>query len=206
MEKGKLGIRLCFYSTLAFILAFLGYSTLLFLLAGVVLIAEKDEFTTRQVIQAFCLCIVNSLLSSVLGIFDFFYRIPVIGTIWSTILSVISSIISLIVFIFCIIGIVNTAKGKDANIPLASKFANWAYGIIVQRVVPQQAYQQPYQQQAQPNGQYYQQAPQQNVYNAQAPQQNVAPQQYQNSVPQPQQNQNIAAPDAAAQQANQPQQ
>lgn len=202
MEKGKLGIRLCFYSTLAFILAFLGYSTLLFLLAGVVLIAEKDEFTTRQVIQAFCLCIVNTLLSSILGIFDFFYKIPIFGTIWSAILSVISSIISLIVFIFCIIGIVRTAKGKEANIPLAGKFANWAYGIIVQ-VVPQQAYQQPYPQQAQPNGQYYQQ-PQQNVYSAQAPQQNAAPQQYQNTVPQ--QQQNTAAPDAAAQQANQSQQ
>jgi uncharacterized membrane protein len=167
MEKGKLGIRLCFYSTLAFVLAFLGYSTLIFLLAGVVLIVEKDEFTTRQVIQAFCLAIVNSLLSSVLGILDFFYRVPNVGTIWSTLVSVLNSVISLVVFIFCILGIVNAAKGQDANIPLASNFANWAYGIIAPKVVQQPVYQQPqYQQPYQP----YQQAPVQQPYQ-QAPQQ-----------------------------------
>ena len=40
MEKGKLGIRLSFYAVAAFILAFLGYSTVLALLAGFVLHTE----------------------------------------------------------------------------------------------------------------------------------------------------------------------
>lgn len=202
MEKGKLGLRLCFYSVLAFILAFLGYSTLLFLLAGVVLLVEKDEFTTRQVIQAFCLCIVGSLINSVLDILDFFYKVPILGGFWGTILSIISGVIHLIVFIFCLIGIINTAKGKDANVPLASNFANWAYGIIAPKVAPQQTYQQ-----APNGGQFYQNAPQQNAYTAQTP------------VQMPQQGQTYAAantaaqapnpagtPDAAAQQANQSQQ
>lgn len=57
MEKGKLGIRLSFYAVAAFILAFLGYSTVLALLAGFVLIVEKNEWASRQVIQAFFLCI-----------------------------------------------------------------------------------------------------------------------------------------------------
>lgn len=128
MEKGKFGVKICFYAVVAFILAFLGHTTLLFLLAGVVLIAEKNEWAARQIIQAFCLCIVSSLIYNVLGILDFVYDIPFIGTAWGIIMSVIKGIISLVVFAFCIVGIINTVKGKDANIPLANKFADWAFG------------------------------------------------------------------------------
>lgn len=137
MEKGKFGVNICFYAVVAFILAILGHTTLLFLLAGVVLIAEKNEWATRQIIQAFCLCIVSSLIYNVLGILDFVYDIPFIGTAWGIIMSVIKGIISLIVFAFCIVGIINTAKGKEANIPLANKFADWAFGIV-KKVVPVQ--------------------------------------------------------------------
>ena len=139
MEKGKLGVKLCFYGVTAFILALLGYSTLLFLLAGVVLLVEKDEWTSRQVIQAFCLCVVSSLIYDIVGVFDFLYNLPVIGSAWSTVVSVINGLISIAVFALCIVGIINNSKGKDANIPLASKFADWAFGIVTQKVTPQPA-------------------------------------------------------------------
>lgn len=174
MEKGKLGIRLCFYGVTAFILAILGYSTLLFLLAGVVLLVEKDEWASRQVIQAFCLCVISSLIYDILGAFDFLYNVPVLGSIWGTIISVINGLISLVVFALCIVGILNNAKGKEANIPLASKFADWAFGIVTQKVAPQPA-------------QNFQQMPNQNFNN---PNQNyAAPNQNFNA-----QNQNYAAP------------
>jgi len=130
MEKGKLGLRMSFYAVTGFLLAILGYSTLLFLLAGVVLIVEKSEWATRQMIQAFSLCVISSLLYDVLGILDFIYKIPFIGTAWGVIMSVIKGIIGLVVFAFCVVGIINTAKGKEANIPLASKFADWAFGVV----------------------------------------------------------------------------
>lgn len=76
MEKGKLGIRLSFYAVAAFILAFLGYSTVLALLAGFVLIVEKNEWASRQVIQAFFLCIFADIVNGILNIFDFLYQIP----------------------------------------------------------------------------------------------------------------------------------
>lgn len=130
MEKGRFGIKMAFYGVTAFILAFLGYSTALFLLAGVVIFAEKNEWASRQVIQAICLCVVNSLLNSVLGIFDFIYKIPFIGIAWGTIISVLQGIIGIVILVFVIIGIAKNAKGNEANIPLASKFADWAYGVV----------------------------------------------------------------------------
>ena len=197
MEKGKLGVRLCFYGVTAFILAILGYSTLLFLLAGVVLLVEKDEWATRQTIQAFCLCIFSSLVYDILHALDFIGNIPFIGTAWNTIVGVINGIIGIVIFVFCIIGIINNAKGKDANIPLAGKFADWAFGIVTQKVAPQ-----PYQNYAAPNQNFSQQAPvngqfyQQNQHYTQAPTQQMpnqkqqAPVQPADSAPQmPNQNQ-----------------
>lgn len=132
MEKGKLGLRLSFYGVTAFILAFLGQTTLLCLLAGVALIVEKNEWASRQVLQALCLCLVASLISNVLGVVDFIYDIPVISTIWSTIIGIVNSVVDVIVLVFCIVGLARNVSGKEADIPLASNFANWAFGIINQ--------------------------------------------------------------------------
>lgn len=155
MEKGKFGIRLSFYAVVAFALVIFGYDTLLFLLAGVVLLAEKNEWATRQVIQAICLSFVVNILSSVLNVFNFIYKIPFIGSAWSSVISVLTSLVDLAVLVFAVIAIINTAKGKEAGIPLANKFADWAYGKIV--VKPQPVYQQPvYQQPMQAQAPYQQ--------------------------------------------------
>lgn len=154
MEKGKLGIRLSFYAVAAFILAFLGYSTVLALLTGFVLIVEKNEWASRQVIQAFFLCIFADIVNGILNIFDFLYQIPLMGSVWGTAISVIDGIVSLVVLIFCIMALVNTAKGNEANVPGLNGLANWAYGIVAPKVnQAQQAYygQQQYQQPEQQN-------------------------------------------------------
>lgn len=129
MEKGKLGIRLSFYAVAAFILAFLGYSTVLALLAGFVLIVEKNEWASRQVIQAFFLCIFANIVDGILGIFDFLYQIPLMGSVWGTAISVIDGIVSLVVLIFCIMALVNTAKGNEANVPGLNGLANWTASL-----------------------------------------------------------------------------
>lgn len=138
MEKGKFGIRICFYTVLAFVLTALGYSTLLFLVAGVVLLAEKSEWGSRQVIQAIVLCFAEDVINRVLGLFSFMYRIPVIGDVWSSVNSILSSIVWILIVLFCIIGILNNVKGKDAGIPLAGKFADWAYGLVQKNTTPEQ--------------------------------------------------------------------
>ena len=114
MEKGKFGIRMCFYTALAFILAYLGYSTILFLLAGVVIFIEKNEWAGRQIIQAICLCFVSSVL----------------GGMWYIGTSLVETLLSVLVLVFCIVGFLNNIKGKEANIIGASKLADWAYDIV----------------------------------------------------------------------------
>lgn len=155
MEKGKYGIRLSFYAVLAFILVIFRFDTLLFLLAGVVLIGEKNEWACRQVIEAICLTFVLNIISTVFGIFDFVYNIPFVGTAWGTIIDVITSLVEIAIWVFAIIAIVKTAKGKEAGIPLADKFANWAYGKVI--VKPQPVYQQPVYQQPMQGQPVYQQ-------------------------------------------------
>ncbi len=134
MQKGKYGICLWFYAAIAFILAILGQTLLCGLLLGFVIIAERDEWLSRQVIQAFCLCFFSALVNTVLGIFDPLERIPLIGSVFSVILGIISGVISLLILIFAIIALVNVCRGKEAGVPLAKKFAHRAYGFVEQKV------------------------------------------------------------------------
>lgn len=129
MEKGRFGVRMCFYTVTAFLLAYLGYSTVLFLLAGVVILVEQNEWAGRQVIQAICLCIVENLMSRVLSILSPIYHIPILSGIWGVAVDLIDSGLGILVLVFCLVGILKNLKGEDANIVGASKLADWAYGI-----------------------------------------------------------------------------
>lgn len=136
MGKGKLGVRICFYTVSAFVLAALGQSLLLFLLAGMVLVVEKDEWGIRQIIQAIVLCLINNVVSSLMSIFDFLYNIPIISRMWGAVDSIVSAVIGIAVLAFCIVGILKNIKGQDASIPLADKFADWAYGVVRKPAAP----------------------------------------------------------------------
>lgn len=129
MEKGKFGVRMCFYTVSAFLLAYLGYSTVLFLLAGVVILVEQNEWAGRQVIQAICLCVVENLVNQVLHILNPLYRIPLLSSVWGVVVDLIGSVLSILVLVFCVVGILKTMKGQEADIIGASKLADWAYGI-----------------------------------------------------------------------------
>lgn len=135
MEKGNFGIRLCVYTVLAFMLAYFGSATLLFLIAGVVLIAEKSEWAFRQVVQAIVLCYVGSILSSFFNIFDFIGSIPFVGAAWNVIVGVIEGLVDLAVLVFAIVAILKNLKGQDADIPFARNIANWAYGVATPKKV-----------------------------------------------------------------------
>lgn len=130
MEKGTLGIRLCFYTVLGFILTAIGGGTLqLFLLTGVVLLVEKNEWATRQLIQATFLCLIDSVIANVLyEIGRLFDSISLLRNIWDKAESFVLMVVSILVFALCIVGILKNLKGEEADIPVASKFADWAYG------------------------------------------------------------------------------
>ena len=137
MQKGKYGIYLWFYAMLAFVLAFLGQVLLSGLLLGFVIVAEKDEWVIKQVMQAFGLAIFSSLVSAVLSIINVFGSVPIIGNLFDIAFSVINALVAILVLVFCIVGIVHVCKGEDANVPVFSRLANRAFGFIQQKVYTQ---------------------------------------------------------------------
>ena len=167
MKKGTFGIKLSFYAVLAFVLAFLGQTLLLGLLLGFVLVAEKDEWLTRQTMQAFFLTIAVSVIQGALSLMaKLFGWIPTLGSI--SVGSIVSALfgwinwaVSVAALVFIIIAVIKVAKGNEANIPVFASLANRAYGIVKEKP----GYQQP----------QYPQYPQQPQY-PQYPQQNIPPQ------------------------------
>lgn len=205
MEKGKSGITLAFFAAISFIFAATGNSLALVLLAGFAILYEKNEWLTRQVLQALLVTIAVSvilllhnivfdLLSSfgadytlslkqiIRGSSDI-YSVTYNGV--SIILSLLSILITSVVrygaYVLYIIGFFKVVKGYDAKLPFFSGIADSAFGIVKVKPAPQQ-YQQ-YQQPQQPMQQPMQQ-----------PQQPQQPQQQQPQQPlnnQPNQNNNI---------------
>lgn len=146
MEKGKFGISMAFYAVLGFILAVLGYSTGLFLLAGVVIFVEKNEWASRQIIQAICLMMVSSIIAvafDLLGCINWTSWASygtgtyALYSAWSKFRDVVYYGIDIVVFLFGLLAILKVAKGKEAGVPMADKFANWAYGKVVVTTVQQ---------------------------------------------------------------------
>ena len=145
--KGNYGIRLAAYTVLAFLLSYFGSTTLLFLVLGVVLLAEKNEWATRQVLQALVLCYVGVIVRNVLNIFDFVYDIPsmfvsvdvlfnvanVLVKIWRTIENLINSVVDLAVLVLVVIGIIKNLKDQDANLPLVKNVVDWVYDIAKEK-------------------------------------------------------------------------
>lgn len=134
MQKGKYGIILGFYPVVAFILAILGQTLLCGLLLGFVIIAEQNEWASKQVIQAFCLSLFSGIITVIISAFSVLSVIPFIGGVIAGIFGFITGIVSICILVISVISITKVAKGKDANLPFACKFSNWAYGLIVQKV------------------------------------------------------------------------
>lgn len=135
MQKGKFGMFLWVYAAIAFVLAILGQTLLCGLLLGFVIAAEKEEWLTRQVIQAFLLCLFSEAVSVVLGLLSPLEGLSFsTGRVFSIIFNVITVIVFVIVFLLSLIGAVNVSRGQDAGIPLAKDFANRAFGLIEQRI------------------------------------------------------------------------
>ena len=84
---------------------------------GFVIVAEKNEWLTRQVIQAFFLTIIVSVINAVLDLLNIFGNVPIVGTAIGVVFNVISTIVSIVVLVFVIIAMVKVVKGQEANMP-----------------------------------------------------------------------------------------
>lgn len=129
MRKDNYGICFTFYAVLAFVLAMLGYTTLVALLLGFVIVVHKDQWLTMQVMQAFFLSLISGLVSVIIDIIRPIYTIPIIGSIFSILFGIVTSVVFILVIIMAIMGIANVAKEQDANIPIIKVFADKAFGL-----------------------------------------------------------------------------
>lgn len=136
MKKGKLGVSLSFLAVLAFVLAIFQQTILCGLLLALVLVYEKDEWLSHQVIQAFLLVLCTSFVR---GVADAAYSALIQGLsfVWygvfeslAVLFGVLEWAILIVAVVFAIIGIVNVSQGREANIPLLRLFADKAYGIV----------------------------------------------------------------------------
>lgn len=172
MTKGKFGVCLWFYAALAFILALLDQTLLCGILLLFVIAVEGDEWTTKQVMQAFFITLAVSVISMVLNLLgDIVGWIPFLGSIAKKVFNVVLKIVDILKIVLAIIGLVKVSKCQDANIPGLSAFADKAFGVVVKKTyapVQPQYQQPPVQYQTPPQ-------PQQPV----PPQQNVNPNQEQ---------------------------
>ncbi len=145
MRKGKLGLVLNFYAVMGFVLFFFGQWMLCALLCAFVLVVEKDEWTSRQCLQAFFFSFVSVVADWIRAAiptvntddpFSFIFSLNPLAMLGS----VVDFIISLLILIFTIVGISRVSKGREANLPFVAKWANKAFGNIVK---VQQTYQPP---------------------------------------------------------------
>ena len=151
MKKGKTGILLSFYAVAAFILALFGESLAVLAITLFVLVVEKDEWTSRQCIQALGAIILENIVRKAVGLLEepfawigsFSHSSDYhefLGTLYD-VLTVITDIVEIILIILIIASAIKVSKQKEANFPIVSGLSNWAYGIVMERVpnpMPQQ--------------------------------------------------------------------
>ena len=79
MRKSNYGFNLWFYPAIAFVLAIFGQTLLCGLITIFAIAAERDEWTSRQTMEAFFLGLVNALVSVIVGLFGIVTWIPFWG-------------------------------------------------------------------------------------------------------------------------------
>lgn len=135
MQKGKFGICLWFYAVVGFVFAVLNQALPCLLLLGFVIAAEQNEWASKQIMQALFLCLarqiitfIPSAINSVAGTYLVF------GGLLSALFYVFNVLVFFAVLAFSIIGVINAIRGSDAGVPLFSKLANRAFGMVEKKV------------------------------------------------------------------------
>lgn len=143
MRKGKFNIVLALYAVTAMILAIFGQILALIVLTGFVIAAENDEWTSKQCLQAFAALAINNVFSLAVELiekpFDWLSLVVSADTYvkfvyhFDRFFNFTASAFDVIITVFLIIGVINVVKEKDAKIPFASNFADWAYGHVTKK-------------------------------------------------------------------------
>lgn len=148
MRKGKFNIVLALYAVVAMFLAIFGQTIALIVLTGFVIAVENDEWTSKQCLQALAALGLNNIFSLAVELIEkpfdwlslvvsanFFERLVYH---YDKFFNFTASVVDVGITVLLIIGVINVMKEKDAKLPLASNFANWAYGLATKKAAPTQ--------------------------------------------------------------------
>ena len=141
MRKGNYGIAYAFYAVLAFVFALFGQSLLLCLLTVFLIVVEKDEWASKQSLQACGIVGAQWIISKAISLIGLpvawigrfitdyssgFYKFE---SVWNKIFYFVGDFVDIAFLVITIMAIMKVMKGTDAKVPVISKFADWAYGI-----------------------------------------------------------------------------
>ena len=124
MRKSRYGFNLWFYPAIVLLLAIFGQTLLCGLITIFAIAAEKDEWTSRQTMEAFLLSLVNALVSVIIDLFGIITWIPLLGDLLSRILAFCAGVIGLVVLVVAVIGILRASKNEEIRIPIVHGFVN----------------------------------------------------------------------------------
>lgn len=141
MRKGKFGFVLCAYPIAAFCAVILrspGIASVLFALA---VFLEKDEWTSRQTMQAWLLSLIVLFFNNVLT-----WAVTILSALLHfSPLTVAASVLSVLVYLAAmigsIIGILRVMKEQEANLVPFAELAERFFGKMRKPVFYQQPYQ-----------------------------------------------------------------
>lgn len=138
MKKGKFGIVLSFYVILAFICVILKLPILCALILGFVILAEKDEWAGRQVLQALLLSVVVTFFSEVVVWGASLISLPFLTGFLTIVATGVSVLVYAAAIVLSILAILRAMKDEEANLPLFSNIAYYAYGKVKPKPAPGQ--------------------------------------------------------------------
>lgn len=157
MSKGKYSITFSAVAAISFILAFFGLKELLVLVVAYALIAEGNDWLTKQTLQALYLCLSYVILTVIVdgffkGLISAFAAIKVYdaSSALATIDGFVLGIIGIVMFALSILAILNVIKNKDANLPLFGTLADKSMGVFTKKAVQSAPVQAPVPQYAPP--------------------------------------------------------
>jgi hypothetical protein len=143
MTKGKFGLNLAAVAILTFVLAFFGFLEALVLLVAYALLIEKNQWLTRQTLQALYLKLIYNVVVTVVGwaftllekFFGLFKASGIVNALFN-INTFINTLLYICLFLLCALAVTRLLKEQDADIPLAANLSDYTMGKVEGLVPP----------------------------------------------------------------------